>query len=43
MRLIAAIFLLGLTSACVAYGTGDETGLITPIGTFSDAEEDAET
>lgn len=43
MRLIVSLFLLGLTSGCVVYGTGDETGIITPVGSASTTSEDDKT
>ena len=40
MRLIAIFALLSQISACVVYGNGQETGVITPLGTASTADDE---
>ena len=39
MRLIVIFELLTQLSACVVYGNGEETGIITPLGTASSADD----
>ena len=40
MRFIVLLALLSQLSACVVYGNGEETGIITPIGTASSTDDE---